>query len=44
MIHRYKNTYGDGTVEYIEIDIPDPDPDDEDATDEEIVEALEGIA
>ncbi len=41
MKRTYRNEYGDGTVEIVEIDIPDPE--DEDATDEEILAAVEDI-
>ena len=40
MIVRCKNTYGDGSVKYVEYEIVDPIPEYEDATDADYIAAL----
>ena len=42
MVTRYKHTYGDGSVDFVEIDIPEEeDVHDEEATDQDYQNALE---
>lgn len=45
MIIRCKNTYGDGTVEYVEYEVDDyvPEEPDEDAEESDYIEALEEL-
>lgn len=40
----YKNTYGDGRVEYVEYEIADPVPEDEELTAEEALAIISGGA
>ena len=44
MLTRYKNTYGDGTVDFVEIEIPDsePNPMDEELSDSEALDIILG--
>lgn len=42
MKRTYKNTYGDGRVEYVEYEVMEAEEDDE-ATPEEIIAAMEDI-
>ncbi len=43
MIIHCKNTYGDGTAEYIDYDVLDPEPEDEEAEVSDYVEALQDL-
>ena len=45
MVIRCKNTYGDGTVEYVEYEVEDyvPEEPDEDAEESDYIEALEEL-
>lgn len=43
MKRTYRNEYGDGTVEYVEYEIEEYSTDDEEATDEEILQAVEEV-
>lgn len=40
----YKNTYGDGRVEYVEYEIAEPTPEDDEITDAEALAIITGGA
>lgn len=43
-IVRYKNTYGDGIVEYVEYEVADSVPEDDEISDTEALEIIRGGA
>lgn len=46
MLIQYKNTYGDGAVDFVEIEIPDsePNPMDEELSDSEALGIILGVS